>query len=77
MGASLLHLFQPSVSDESEISMLITNYFLPDRVVLQGCPAFGEGIPTRYTKEILVFTSLLHRDFGLPACDFLRGILSH
>jgi hypothetical protein len=45
MAALHLHLFQPSIVDESEICKLVVNHFLPDRVVLQCRPPFGEDPP--------------------------------
>jgi hypothetical protein len=77
MAASHPHLFQQSVADESEIHQLVTNYFLLDRVMLQWRPATGEDIPTPNIKEIVVFSSFFQRGFGLPAYDFLRGLLDH
>jgi hypothetical protein len=70
------HLFQQSVADESEVRKLVANCFLPDHVVLQWHPAPGEDIPTSNTNEIVVFTSF-QRGFGLPACDFICGLLQH
>jgi hypothetical protein len=35
MAASHPHLFQRSVTDESEIHKLVVNYFLSDHAVLQ------------------------------------------
>jgi hypothetical protein len=52
------------------------SHFLPDRVVLQWRPAAGEDMPTPNTNEIVVFTSF-QCGFGLPICDFLRGLLDH
>jgi hypothetical protein len=49
----------------------------PDRVMLQWCPATGEDIPTPNTNEIVMFSSFFQRGIGLPACDFLRGLLDH
>jgi hypothetical protein len=77
MGTSHPHLFQPSVTDESEICKLIVSYFLPDREVLQWQPTTDEGIPTPNTNEIMVFTSFFQCGFGLLVCDFLRGFLGH
>jgi hypothetical protein len=51
MAASHLHLFQSSITDESEIYKLIVNHFLPDRVMLQWRPATGEDLPTPNTNE--------------------------
>jgi hypothetical protein len=45
--------------------------------VLQWRPTTGEGIPTPNTTEIVVFSSFFQRGFGLPACDFLCGLLDH
>jgi hypothetical protein len=77
MAASHPHLFQQFIADESEIPQLVTNYFLPDQSVLQWHPAAREDIPTPNTKEIIVFSSFFQHRFGLPACDFLRGLLNH
>jgi hypothetical protein len=71
------HLFQASVADESEIHKLITNHFLLDHAVLQWHSAAGEDIPTPNTNEIVVFSSFFQCGFGLPTCDFLRGLLDH
>jgi hypothetical protein len=65
MAASHPHPFQPLVTDESEIYKLIASYFLPDREVLQWCPAADEDIPTPNTNEIMVFTSFFQYGFGL------------
>jgi hypothetical protein len=77
MAASHPHLFQSSIIDESEIRKLGANHFLPDRVVLQWCPAVGEDLPTPNTNEIVVFSSVFQRGFDLPACNFFRGLLDH
>jgi hypothetical protein len=71
------HLFQASAADESEIRKLITNHFLLDHAVLQWHSAAGEDIPTPNTNEIVVFSSFFQCGFGLPTCDFLRGLLDH
>jgi hypothetical protein len=63
--------------DENEIGKLVANYFLPNRTVMQWCPTTGEDIPTPNTTEILVFSSFFQCGFGLPACNFLRGLLDH
>jgi hypothetical protein len=76
MAALHLHLFQPSVVDESEIHKLIVNHFLTDHTMLQWRPAAEEDIPTSNTNEIVVFSSFQRR-FGLPSCDFFRGLLDH
>jgi hypothetical protein len=68
MVASHPHLFQQSVTDESEIHKLVKNCFLPDRTMLQWRPATGEEIPTPNMKEIVVFSSF-QRGFGLLACE--------
>jgi hypothetical protein len=77
MAASHPHLFQPSIVDESEICKIVVNHFLPDRVILQWHPAAREDIPTPNMTEIVVFSSFFQRGFGIPACDFLRGLLDH
>jgi hypothetical protein len=77
MAALHPHLFQSSVTDESEIHKLVVNHFLPDRAVLQWHPTAGEDIPTPNTTEIVVFSSFFQCRFGLPTCDFLGGLLDH
>jgi hypothetical protein len=77
MAALHPHLFQWSIADESEICKLVANHFLLDRTMLQCHPAAGEDIPTPNMNEIVMFSSFFQRGFGLPAFDFLRGLLHH
>jgi hypothetical protein len=77
MAASHPHLFQPSVTGESDIRKLIANHFLLDRVVIQWRPAAEEDIPTPNTIEIIVFSSFFQCGFGIPTCDFLRRPLDN
>jgi hypothetical protein len=70
-------MFQKSTLDESEIRKLVRNHFLPGWEVLRWRPAIGEDIPTPNTNEIVVLSSLFQRGFGLPTCEFLRGLLHH
>jgi hypothetical protein len=77
MAASHLHLFQTSIMDENKIHKLATNHFLPNCAMLQWHPTAGEDIPTPNTTEIVVFSSFFQHGFGLPICDFLRGLLNH
>jgi hypothetical protein len=77
MAASHPHLLQQTIADESEIPMLVANYFPLDRVVLQWCPAAEEDIPTPNTNEIVVFSCLFLSGFGLQACNFLHCLLDH
>jgi hypothetical protein len=77
MATSHLHLFQQSITNESEIHQLVVNYFLPNRAVLQWHPTIVEDIPTPNTKDIVVFSSFFQYGFGLPVCDFLHGLLDH
>jgi hypothetical protein len=77
MAALHLHLFQLSVVDESEICQLVANHFLPDRVMLQWCPAVIEDLPTPNTNEIVVFSSFSQSGFSLLAYDFLHRLLDH
>jgi hypothetical protein len=62
MDASHPHLFQSSITNESEIRKLVTNHFLLDRAVLQCRPTTGEDLPTPHTNEIVVFSSFLNVD---------------
>jgi hypothetical protein len=77
MAALHPHLFHQSVADESEIRQLVVNCFLPDHAVLQWRPTIGEDIPTPSRKDIVVFSSFFQHGFGLPANDFLHGLLDH
>jgi hypothetical protein len=76
MAASHPHLFQSSITDESEIHKLVANHFLLNCTVLQWWPIAREDLPTPNTNEIVVFPSFQHR-FGLPARDFFHGLLDH
>jgi hypothetical protein len=75
MAASLPHLFQMSVADESEICKLVANRFLPDCAVLQWHPTIDEDLLTPNINEIVVFSSFFQCGFGLPAYNFFRGLL--
>jgi hypothetical protein len=77
MVASPLHLFQSSITDESDIHKLVANNFLPDRAVLKWLPAASEDLPTPNTNEIVVFSSFFQRGFSITSCDFFRGLLDH
>jgi hypothetical protein len=77
MAASHLGMFKPSSTDEGELLKLIENHLLPNRAILQWRPTKDEDIPTPNTNEIVVSTSFLQCGFGLPSCDFLRGLLHH
>jgi hypothetical protein len=37
----------------------------------------GEDIPTPHTNEIVVLSSFFQHRFGLPTCEFLRGLHHH
>jgi hypothetical protein len=39
--------------------------------------AKDEDIPMPNTNEIIVSTTFFQHEFGLPACDFFRGLLHH
>jgi hypothetical protein len=71
MVASHPHLFQLSIADESEIRMLIANYFLLDCAVLQWHPIAREDIPTPNTNEIVVFSSFFQRGKWPPGLRLL------
>jgi hypothetical protein len=77
MAASHPHLFQPSITDESEIHKLVANHFLPDCVVLQWRSTAGDELPTPNTNEIVVFSSIFQHGFGLSTYDFFLGLLDH
>jgi hypothetical protein len=70
-------MFKPSSIDEGELLKLVENHLLHSCVVFQWRSAKDEDIPTPNTNEIVVSTSFFQRGFGLPSCDFLRGLLHH
>jgi hypothetical protein len=77
MAISHLHLFQPSVTNESEICKLDVNHFLLDYTMLQWHPVVREDISTPNMNEIVVFTPFFQCGFGLLVCDFFHGLLDH
>jgi hypothetical protein len=77
MATSHLHFFQPVITDEKEIHKLVATYFLPDHAMLKWWPTTREDIPTPNKNEIVVFSSFFQCGFGLPAYNFLRGLLDH
>jgi hypothetical protein len=77
MAASHLEMFKPSSMDESELLALVENHLLPNRAMLQWRPVKGEGIPIPNTNEIMVLFSFFQHGFGLPTCEFLRGLLHY
>jgi hypothetical protein len=77
MAASHSHMFQSSITDESEVCKLVANHFLPDCVVLRWCHAASEDLPTPNTNEIVVFSSSFQCGFSLLDYDFFRGLLDH
>jgi hypothetical protein len=77
MAASHSEMFQPSTNDESVLLKIIENHLLPSCAILQWRPAKAEDIPTPNTNKIVVLTSFFQREFSLPSCEFLRGLLHH
>jgi hypothetical protein len=77
MAASHPEMFQKSTAYESEILKLVIKAFFLDREVLRWRPMIGEDIPTPHTNEIVVLSSFFQCRFGLPTCEFLRGLHHH
>jgi hypothetical protein len=77
MAASHPDKFKPSFVDEGELLELVENHLLCYRVILQWQPAKDEDILTTNTNEIVVLTSFFQQGFGLPSCEFLRGLHHH
>jgi hypothetical protein len=77
MVASHPEMFRPSTIHESELNKLVDAHLLPSHAALQWRPAKNEDIPTPNTNEIVVSLSFFQRKFGLPACDFFRGLLNY
>jgi hypothetical protein len=45
--------------------------------MLQWRPVKGEDIPIPNTNEIMVLFSFFQHGFGLPTCEFIRGLLHY
>jgi hypothetical protein len=77
MVASRPEMFKPSYIDESKILKLVDDHLIPPRAVLQWRLAKDEEILTPNTNEIVISKAFFQWGFGLPACDFFRGLLNH
>jgi hypothetical protein len=77
MVASHPKMFSISMVNEADLALLVEDGLLAPQVVLQWLAAYGEDIPTHNTQEILVMKPHFQRGFGLPACNFFRGLLDH
>jgi hypothetical protein len=49
--------------------------FLPPQPITGCRPALGEGEPTPWEQEVVVFTPFFYQRLGLPVCDFAHQVL--
>jgi hypothetical protein len=77
MAASHPEMFLISSVNEADLILLVEYGLLALQVVLQWRIAYGEEILTPNTQEILVMKLHFQRAFGLPTCNFFRGLLDH
>jgi hypothetical protein len=64
----------PTVTEE-QIQSLADRRLLRPKAQVGWRPVAGEEFPTEGTGEIVVFLAHIERGFGVPAGDFLRGLL--
>jgi hypothetical protein len=64
-----------STVTEEQIQALADRGLLRPKSQVGWRPAAGEEFPTEGTSEIVIFLAHIKRGFGVPAGDFLRGLL--
>jgi hypothetical protein len=68
-------VWEPSTVTEEQIQSLVDRGLLRPKSQVGWRPAAGEAFPTEGTGETVVFIAHIERGFGVPAGDFLRGLL--
>ena len=66
-----------SKCSESDLETLVSAGLLPEKSVIQWCPALGEDRPYENTSEIVAFVPYLERGLGLPCSFFFSGLLRY
>ena len=67
----------PSKCSKSNLETLVSDGLLPDKSVIQWCPALGEGRPYEITGKIISFAPYFERGLGLPCSVFFFGLLRY
>jgi hypothetical protein len=60
---------------EEQIESLVDRGLLRPKSQVGWRPTAGEAFLTEGTSETVVFIAHIEHGFGVPACDFLRGLL--
>jgi hypothetical protein len=68
-------IWETSMVTEEQIQSLVDRGLLRPKAQVGWRPAAGEAFPTEGTGETVVFLVHIERGFGVPAGDFLRGLL--
>jgi hypothetical protein len=67
--------WETSTATEEQIQSLADRGLLRPKSQVGWRPAAGEEFPMKGTSETIVFLAHIERGFGVPAGDFLRGLL--
>jgi hypothetical protein len=67
--------WEPSTVTEEQIQALANRKLLRPKTQVGWRPTAGEEFPTEGTGETVVFLAHIKHGFGVPAGDFLRGLL--
>jgi hypothetical protein len=68
-------VWEPSTVTEEQIQALVDRELLRTKMEVGCRPAAGEEFPMEGTGETVVFLALIEHGFGVPAGDFLHGLL--
>jgi hypothetical protein len=68
-------IWEPSTVTEEQIQSLVDHWLLRPKSQVGWRPAVGEAFPTEGTDKTVFFIAHIERGFGIPAGDFLRGLL--
>jgi hypothetical protein len=68
-------VWETSTMTEEQIQSLVNRGLLRPKAHVSWRPASGEVFLTEGTGETVVFLAHIEREFGVPAVDFMRGLL--
>jgi hypothetical protein len=68
-------IWDTSTVTEEQIQSLVDRGLLRPKSQVKWRPAAGEAFPIEGTGKIVVFITHIERGFGVPAGDFIRGLL--
>ena len=66
-----------SKCSESDLETLVSAGLLPEKSVIQWCPALSEDRPYENTGEIVTFTPYFERGLGFPCSFFFSRLLRY